>query len=208
MQCHMLRDIKKKNPQPLNKCKVAHTETQEHIKHRKHTEGSVCPGLQPPVWCFIPRWPAPALWLTNGPSGAAQNSIHHSCTAVNATQAGTCTCKNTRMHAGRMHNLYLNERWMHNAWKSRFWNLSSVWLTGGAQKWVTCGENTQTACHVSVYLLWLVLFLALCVHLSAGMGVIYYHLPCQSRPWSPPSISQSRQHCPPPTPPVFLSPRW
>ena len=73
------------------------------------------------------------------------------------------------------------------------------------KKWVTFEEDTQAACHVSVYLLWLVLFLALCVHSSAGMGVIYYHLPCQSSPWSPPSISQSRQHCLPPSPPCNSS---
>lgn len=87
-----------------------------------------------------------------------------------------------------------------NAYKSKFGYFSTVWVTR-TEKWVTLGENTQTTCHVSVYLLWLVLFLALCVHSSAGIGVIYYHLPCQSSPWSPPSISQSWQHCPPPAPP-------
>lgn len=40
-------------------------------------------------------------------------------------------------------------------------------------------------------------FLAQCVHPSASMEVIYYHLSCQSSPWSSPSSSQRRQHCSP-----------
>lgn len=59
---------------------------------------SVCPGLEPQVWCIIPRWPAPALWLTNGPSEAAQDSIHHSYAAVNVTQTGTCAHMHTEIH--------------------------------------------------------------------------------------------------------------
>lgn len=65
----------------LNKHKVQ----QEHINTQTHTIVSVCPGLQPLAWCIIPRWPASALWLTNGPSGAAQDSIHHSYAAVSIT---------------------------------------------------------------------------------------------------------------------------
>lgn len=54
--------------------------------------------------------------------------------------------------------------------------VSFFWGTRRTEKWVTLGENTQAVCHVTVYLLWLVLFLALWVHSSAGVGVIYYHL--------------------------------
>lgn len=61
---------------------------------------SVCPGLQPPAWCIIPWWPASALWLTNGPGRATQDSIHHSYVAMNVTQTGTCTHKSSLMHAG------------------------------------------------------------------------------------------------------------
>ncbi len=154
-------------------------------------------------------WPASALSLTNGPSQASQYSIHHSYAAVNVTQTDTCTHMHTKftpMHAECMYNRDLTERQMHNAKKIKFWFFSTVWVPRRTEKWVMLGENTQAACHVSVYLLWLVLFLALCVHSSAGKRVIYYHLPCQSSPWFPPSISQSRQHCPPPIPPSSQAP--
>lgn len=185
----------------LNKHMVTHTQGYKNTTCSTNTQavGTVCPGLQPPAWCITPRWSSLlSSWLmapveqhtspsiTSMPLWALHNPVH----------AHTNSHPNHRLSIviwPKSDSIKLKEQ------------IIAVFSGYSTEKWATLEETTQTACHVSVYLQWLVLFLAPCIHLSAGMRVIYYHLPCQSSPWYPPSISYSLQHCPlEPNPHPFL----
>lgn len=86
-------------------CRHDHWKTLQ--RHTFIQWGCVCPGLQPLPGCFIPRWPALNLRLTNGPGGAAQDSIHH---RPYCWEHHTNKCRHahaqlgfTSMHEGWMH---------------------------------------------------------------------------------------------------------